>query len=504
MSTAFAPTTAANAAPASSAEVARARIAIMVATYQVDVVLPTKFAIETFIDDLIGVLAGAVEDENVDFTPPVGQWSLARPGEPAIPRWRSLEDHEIADGAVLTLSVVESAEVFTPVVEDITDALALINEREFAEFDAVTVQTAGVTALGVAALSVATMMCWSWTRTGSWLWCGLPTILLGLVCWFAAVPVQRRENSARLGLGLALSALPLLFAGAAMLVPPAYGRPGPLAPANLAAGLVVAAVAALTMLRLVRIGTTALVAVATLGVVLAIAVAPAAYLDVSVRQVAAGVVFVAVVLLTSAPRLAVVAARIRPPDLPDPGAEVAPATLTDIFDAQTGVEPAEDEQALPVETIESRARTAVTTLRGLIIGMTALVSGGTVVAAAASPGGVREIVMAAAVAGALTLRARWHPDRVQAVALLAGAALTTIGTGFELVGAYHTPLARLLVALVVAALAGLGCVAAMSLPGRRLSPVTRRAIDLLEYALILVVPVLAFWIMGVYTAMRAI
>ncbi|MQY28245.1 type VII secretion integral membrane protein EccD [Nocardia aurantia] len=504
MSTAFAPTAAAATAPAPSAEVARARIAIMVATYQIDVVVPTKFAIETFIDDLIGVLAGAVDDENVDFTPPVGQWSLARPGEAAIPRWRSLEDHEITDGAVLTLSVVESAEIFTPVVEDITDALALINEREFAEFDAETVQTAGVSVLGVASLAVAAMMCWSWTRTGSWLWCGLPTLLLGLVCWIAAVPVQRRENSARLGLGLALSALPLLFAGAATLVPPAYGRPGPLAPANLAAGLVVAAVAALTMLRLVRIGTTVLVAVATLGVILAVAVSPAAYLDVSVRQVAAGVVFVALVLLTAAPRLAVVAARIRPPDLPDPGAEVAPATLTDIFDAQTGVDPAEDDQVLPAETIESRARTAVTTLRGLIIGMATAVSAGAVVAAAASPGGIREIVLAGAVAGALTLRARWHPDRVQAVALIVGAAIATIGTGFVLVGAYHTPAARLAVAFVVAGLAALGCLAAVGLPGRRLSPVTRRAIDLVEYTLILVVPALAFWIMGVYTAMRAI
>jgi hypothetical protein len=58
--------------------------------------------------------------------------------------------------------------------------------------------------------------------------------------------------------------------------------------------------------------------------------------------------------------------------------------------------------------------------------------------------------------------------------------------------------------LVVTLAACAGCVAALQLPGKRLSPVTRRIIDLVEYLLILVIPVIAFWIMGVYTAMRAI
>ena len=58
--------------------------------------------------------------------------------------------------------------------------------------------------------------------------------------------------------------------------------------------------------------------------------------------------------------------------------------------------------------------------------------------------------------------------------------------------------------MVVAAATVAGCVAAAQLPGRRLSPVARRVIDLVEYALILVVPVLTFWIMGVYTAARRI
>ncbi|WP_433525841.1 type VII secretion integral membrane protein EccD [Nocardia pseudovaccinii] len=512
MSTAIAPPPPAPSpsAPQPSAEVARARIAVMVASYQVDVVVPTKFTIETFIDDLLGVLARAIGDDTVDFTPPSGQWSLGRPGEPPMPRWRSLADHDVVDGTVLMLSPVESAEVFTPVVEDITDALAMINEREFAEFNAETAAIVGLSALGVGSAAVAGLLSWSWTESASILWCSLPALLLGAICWGAALAAGRRRAAARICLGLALSALPLLFAGGAMLVPPAYGAPGAFAAANVAAGSVVAAIAAATMLRLTRLGIATLMAVTVLGVVVTATVLPVTYLDISVRQVTGGAVFVGLVLLTSAPRLAVVAARIRPPDLPDPGTDVAPTSLTDIFDAEAArdAEPEHDDAELHREQlghgIEGRARLAVTSLRGLIAAISVLLSVSAVLSAAASPGGIREIVMAAAVAGLLAMRARWYPDLVQAIALLTAAAVTVVGVGFVLVGAYDTAFARLLVALVVALAGVAGCFAAIRLPGRRLSPVTRRIIDLVEYALILIVPVIAFWIMGIYTAMRAI
>ncbi|MBY8862761.1 type VII secretion integral membrane protein EccD [Nocardia sp. CA2R105] len=510
MSTAYAP------APTTaqpSAEVARARIAIMVATYQVDVVVPTKFTIETYIDDLLAVLARSIDDETVDFTPPAGQWSLARPGEPPMPRWRSLADHDIVDGAVLMLSVVESAEMFTPVVEDITDALAQINEREFAEFDAATTRIVGLAALGAGSVATAAMLSLSWARSGSLAWCGLPALLLGAVCWAAALLAGRRNAAPALCLGLSLAALPLLFAGGAMLVPSAYGQVGGFAAANVAAGSVVAAVAAATMLRLTRQGIATLMAVTVIGVMVTILALPLAYLDVSVGQMAGGAVFAGLVGLTMAPRLAVVAARIRPPDLPDPGNEVAPATLADIFDAESAREldpdhdPADDPELRYQHSesgIESRARLAVTSLRGLIAAMSIVLAVACVLSAEASPGGIREIVMSAAVAGILVLRVRWYPDRAQALSLLTAAVVTVAGVGLVLVDTYGSAPARLLVAVLVTLAACAGCVAALKLPGKRLSPVTRRIIDLIEYAMVLVIPVLAFWIMGIYTAMRAI
>ncbi|WP_239003448.1 type VII secretion integral membrane protein EccD [Nocardia panacis] len=505
-------TAAAPTASPATAEVVRARVAVMVATYQVDVVLPTKFSIETFIDDLIGVLAAAIKDESVDFNPPVGQWSLARPGEAPMPRWRTLEEDDVVDGAVLMLSAVESAEVFTPLVEDITDALALTNEREFAEFDAETTARVGVFGLGLISLACAGALSWSWTRTGSLLWCGVPALALALACWIAAIQVRRRGFPPLVCLGFTLSVLPLLFVGGAMLVPPPYDVPGAFGPANLTAGAAFVVAAAVTMLRRTNGGIATLMAVTALAVTATIALLPLVYLHLAVRQVAGGAVLIGLILLTSAPRLAVVIARIRPPDLPDPGNEVSPGTLTDIFEtesAQTraeadGQSDNEPERVREGVGIEQRARLAVISLRGAIAGFAALLSIGTVVAAAASPGGIREIVLAAAVTGLLMLRARWYPDRVQAISLIVGATVTLLGTAWVLVDAYTTPIARMVVVLVVAAAGVAGCVAAIQLPGRRLSPVTRRVIDLFEYALILVVPVIAVWVMGVYTAMRGI
>ncbi|MFX0579075.1 type VII secretion integral membrane protein EccD [Nocardia nepalensis] len=510
MSTAVA--TPPGAVPAASAEVARARMAVMVSSYQVDVVVPTKFTIETFIDDLLVVLAKAIDDETVDFTPPTGQWSLARPGEAPMPRWRSLADHDIVDGTVLMLAAVESAEVFTPVVEDITDALALINQREFAEFDSDTAAVVGLAALGAGAVAIAGMLSWAWTETGSVWWYALPALLLGAVCWGGAVQARRREFTPRISLGLALSAIPLLFAGGAMLVPPAYGEPGPFEAANLAAGSVVAAVAAAAIMRMTRLGIATLMAVTVLGATSATAAIPLTYLDLSVHQVAGGAVLVGLILLTSAPRMAVVIARIRPPDLPDPGNEVAPATLTDIFDAESARDDADLDSAEDTERrreqagvgIEGRARLAVTSLRGLMAATSVLLSVAAVISIASSPGGIREIVLAVAVAGLLAMRSRWFPDRVQAIALITAACAIVVGVGFVLINAYNSAPAHLVVVLAVTVAALAGCVAAVQLPGRRLSPVTRRIIDLIEYALILVIPIISCWIMGIYTAMRAI
>ncbi|NNH73228.1 type VII secretion integral membrane protein EccD [Nocardia uniformis] len=492
-------------AEAAAAEVARVRVAIMVATYQVDVVVPTKFTVETFIDDLLVVLAEAIDDDTVDFTAPAGQWSLARPGQLPIPRWRSLADHDITDGAVLTLTPVESAEVFRPIVEDITEALALTNEREFSEYDPDVSAAVGLGGVVVGCGAASAILLWSWLQTGSMMWTAVPALLLGMIGLGAALAAAQRFGSPRSCLGLALGSLLLAGAGAAMLVPPAYGEAGALTPANLVAGAVVAAVAAATVLRVTRVGVATLMSVIVLGILATLAAIPALIWEFSTSQVAAGVLLVGVILLSLAPRVAVAIARIKPPDLPDPGTEVAPATLADIFDAEssTGDQPDDESARRSAESLfEARARLAVTSLRGLMVALSFLLALASVLVAAMHPGKIREVVLVLAVAGILLMRARWYPDRVQAIALITGSAVTVTGLGIVLAGVHDDVGSRLLLAVLVLIIAFLGCRAAVRLPHVRLSPVTRRVLDIFEYLLLVLVPILAFWIMGIYAAMR--
>ena len=59
-----------------------------------------------------------------------------------------------------------------------------------------------------------------------------------------------------------------------------------------------------------------------------------------------------------------------------------------------------------------------------------------------------------------------------------------------------TRAARVVAAVVAAVLAGL------RLPGKHMSPVMLRRIENLEFVFIMAIPVVAFWVIGVYAAFR--
>jgi type VII secretion integral membrane protein EccD len=292
--------------------------------------------------------------------------------------------------------------------------------------------------------------------------------------------------------------LPLLLAGGAMVVPHPFGRPGGFGAPNLVAGAVLTTVAAFTLQRLTRHGVATLTAITVIALIAAVVTAPLADSQLRPGQVTPGAVLGGLLLLGIAPRIAVLVARIRPPDLPDPGDEVSPVTLNQIFDEEGGVEHEPD------LSVERRARLAVTTLIGLVVASCVVVPVGAIATAAANPGGVLPSVLAATVTLILALRARAFPDRVQAIALMIAAVTTWLGVGFVLVIDYQSPVARLVVVAAVVAVLILGALAAVGLPGQRLSPVTRRLIDMIEFALIIVVPILCFVVMGVYAATRRV
>ena len=79
-----------------------------------------------------------------------GVWSFARPGAPPIKLTESLDDAGVVDGSLLTLVSVSRTERYRPLVEDVIDAIAVLDESpEFDRARAEPLRRAGPSAGGV-------------------------------------------------------------------------------------------------------------------------------------------------------------------------------------------------------------------------------------------------------------------------------------------------------------------------------------------------------------------
>ncbi len=79
-----------------------------------------------------------------------GVWAFARPGAPPLKASESLDDAGVVDGALLTLVSVSRTERYRPLVEDVIDAIAVLDESP--EFDRTALNRFVGLAIPVAAL----------------------------------------------------------------------------------------------------------------------------------------------------------------------------------------------------------------------------------------------------------------------------------------------------------------------------------------------------------------
>ncbi|MCW2512074.1 MAG: peptidase, partial [Mycobacterium sp.] len=103
-----------------------------------DLVLPAAAPVETYIDETVSVLGEMLEDTPADVLAGFdfkaqGEWAFARPGAPPMKAADSLDDAGVVDGALLTLVSVSRTERYRPLVEDVIDAIAVLDESP--EFD---------------------------------------------------------------------------------------------------------------------------------------------------------------------------------------------------------------------------------------------------------------------------------------------------------------------------------------------------------------------------------
>ncbi|MFD6391362.1 type VII secretion integral membrane protein EccD [Nocardia sp. NPDC060259] len=474
------------------------RVSVIGGDTQLDIGLPATVPIAGFIGDLVALIRSRdprLPEGDEEAAPVRAQhWTLARLGQDPLAPSRTLTEAEVYDGELLVLSPVtrkESPALF----DDVIDAVSRLTAGEFRSWSGAAARWTGLVLATVAILAALALLVD--TRADSDPLAPAFALLgTGIVASAAAGIAARKYLDPVTGNWLSLDALLLLFGGGALLVPGGLGAP------HVLLGSIVVLVAAIAGYRVTGTGAGLFAAAITMSVIAAVSATVYLLWHPGLPKLFAGVLIAAIVLLSSVPRLAAVAARLPIPPVPTAGGAIDPAD----HEQRPTIEGigAIGAIALPSAAgLGERARVANQIQTGLVVACA--VTAGIGAFGAADPfgpvhsGGVALAVITAII---LCLRGRSYADLGQAATLIAGGALILL-TVVSGLGLGHDSLEFGAVAiLLVTALGvvGFGVIG----PHSEVTPVTRRMIEIFEYLLIIALIPLALWVMDVYSTARNI
>lgn len=505
----------ATAAPAAAADnptrQSTTRVTILTGRRMTDLVLPASTPIETYIDETVNVLADLLDDTPADVLAGFdfkaqGVWAFARPGSPPLKSTESLDDAGVVDGALLTLVSVSRTERYRPLVEDVIDAMAVLEESP--EFDGNALKRLVGLAIPVATFATAASSLWSWSQSGHGWWWPAALGLLGALVLAGSFIAKGRYDNVDLAESLLVASLPLLGGAAALAVPLPRGIYDMGAPQLAGAASVILIVVLAT-----RGGPRKRAAVASFLAVMAAAVTGAAiaYGYGGASWVPAGAIALGLIVITNAAKLTVAVARIALPPIPAPGEVIANEELLDPVAAHSDVTDEESAtwRAIIDSVPDSAARlTERSTLaRQLLIGFLSagvtVLTYGAIAVVVQGHFFVHSLIVAGLVTVICGFRSRLYAERWCGWALLAATVSIPTGVMMKLVswdpdGAWLVIL--LYVALAVVALIMVGATDGVG----RVSPVTKRILELTDGAAIAAVIPLLLWIAGVYDNIRNI
>jgi type VII secretion integral membrane protein EccD len=302
-----------------------------------DLVLPAAAPIETYIDETVSVLAELMEDTpkdvlaGFDFSVQ-GVWAFARPGAPPLKADESLDDAGVVDGSLLTLVSVSRTERYRPLVEDVIDAIAVLDESP--EFDRRALNRFVGLAIPLVAVAITVVSMVAWSRTGhQWFW---PVALgvLGLAVLGGIVLAKNRFDNIDMAESLLIAAVPVLAGAAALAVPLPRGVDSLGAPQIAGAGAVV-----LLLTLATRGGPRKRAELASFMAITSIAVTAAAIAYGYGWQywVPAAAIAFGLIVVTNAAKLTVAVARIALPPIPAPGETVHNDELLDPVATSEGI-----------------------------------------------------------------------------------------------------------------------------------------------------------------------
>lgn len=489
---------------------ATTRVTILTGRRMTDLVLPAAAPIEAYIDETVAVLADLLEDTPADVLAGFdfkaqGVWAFARPGAPPIKASESLDEAGVVDGSLLTLVSVSRTERYRPLVEDVIDAIAVLDESP--EFDRTALKRFIGIAVPVVAAVITGLVLEAWSTTGRSWWFTLALGLLSLGVLGGSMLARNRYANVALSESLLVAAVPLLLGAAALAVPLPQGVDGLGSPQIAGAAAVL-----LLLVLLTRGGPRKRAEVAAFLAVTSIAVtlAAVAYGYGWHVWVPAGAIAFGLIVVTNAAKLTVAVARIALPPIPAPGEAV---TNDELLDPVSGPDAAEEEtptwQAIIASVPESAARLSERShlAKQLLIGFLAagalVLALGAIAVVVQGHFFVHSLIVAALVTAVCAFRSRLYAERWCAWALLAACVVIPTGVTVRLCQWY--PQQAWLVIAIYLALGVVALIVVGATDGvRRVSPVTKRILELLDGATIAAVIPMLLWIAGVYDLLRNI
>lgn len=477
-----------------------------------DLVLPAGTPMATYIDETVSVLADLLEDTpqevlaGFDFAAQ-GVWTFARPGSPPLKLDQSLEEAGVVDGSLLTLVSASRTERYRPLVEDVIDAIAVLDESP--EFDRSAVDRFIAVGIPILTLPITAIALRAWWVTGrNWYW-AVALAVVGAAALMASFVAKRFYSRAELSECLLIAAYPLLAAAAAIAIPLPRGA------TSLGAPQLAAAAAAVLFLTLaVRGGPRQRHEVASFLVVAMIAVvATAVATGYGFKDwVPAGAIAFGLFVITTAAKLTVAVARIALPPIPVPGETVDNEELLDPVTADPAMADAASDEtptwqaiiaSVPASAarLTERSKLAKQLLVGYVTAGALILAIGAIAVVVHGHFFVHSLVVGGLLTVLCGFRSRLYVDRWCAWALLTAA--VTIPTGLAVrLSLWYPNWAWLILTgylvLVVVALTLYGAMASL----RRLSPVMKRILELVDGAVVASIIPLLLWITGVYDMVR--
>jgi type VII secretion integral membrane protein EccD len=322
-----------------------------------DLVLPAAAPIEAYIDESVSVLADLLDDTSADVLAGFdfkaqGVWAFARPGSPPLRLDESLDEAGVVDGSLLTLVSVSRTERYRPLVEDVIDAIAVLDESP--EFDRRALNRFVGLAIPFVAVVITAVAMKVWADAGHAWWWAVTLGVLGLALLIGSAVSKNRYESIDMAESLLAASLPVWAVATALGVPLPRGVDSIGAPQIAGAGAVI-----LLLTLATRGGPRRRAELASFLAVTAIAVTAAAvaYGYGWDYWVPAGAIAFGLIVVTNAAKLTVAVARIALPPIPAPGETVANEELLDpVATAGASDEETSTWQAIIASVPDSAAR----------------------------------------------------------------------------------------------------------------------------------------------------